>query len=131
MFNQFEQRKKYYLHIPLLIYWIILFILTSIPTDALPSPFGISDKLEHFAAYFVLSFLMTLTLYFREKNDWFSKHYLIAGVLISSFYGVFDEIHQFFIPGRYCEFYDFLANVLGTLTGSSLVFHLLKTHNQK
>lgn len=131
LFNRFEHRKKYYLHIPLIVYWIILFILTSVPTDALPSPFGISDKIEHFAAYSVLSFLITFTLYFRENKDWIGRHYLLAGILISSFYGLFDEIHQFFIPGRYCEFYDFIANILGASTGSLMVYYFIKISKRR
>lgn len=126
LFDQIKKRKRYLLHIPLVVYWIVLFILTSIPTDSLPNLFGISDKLEHLGAYLILSFILTLTIYLREKNDLINKYYLISGMLISIIYGVFDEIHQYFIPGRYCEFYDFIANVLGSIIGSLLVFYMLK-----
>jgi VanZ family protein len=38
--------------------------------------------------------------------------------LVASFYGATDEIHQFYVPGRTMEVYDWIADTLGGLLGS-------------
>jgi VanZ family protein len=30
-------------------------------------------------------------------------------------YGLFDEIHQYYVPGRFADPYDFLANIIGIM----------------
>ncbi len=32
-------------------------------------------------------------------------------------YGVFDEVHQYFVPGRYLSLTDIYLNLLGVLVG--------------
>jgi VanZ family protein len=109
-----------YLYVPLAIYWVILFTATTVPTDSLPS-FGINDKFEHFGAYFVLSVLFSLTLFLQEKNENLKKHFNLYTVSILLFYGIFDEVHQFFIPGRYFDWLDLLSNLIGIVFGVYLV----------
>ena len=41
--------------------------------------------------------------------------------LFSAFYGVTDEIHQWFIPFRVMDPYDILANSVGGILGIALV----------
>lgn len=49
---------------------------------------------------------------------------LFAGsLLITLGYGVFDEFHQSFVPGRYASLTDLLLNLTGALVGV-LVFRL-------
>jgi len=96
-----------------LVYWIILFILTSIPVDQVPKFFGTQDKIEHFAAYFLLSILLCLTLHFQRKNLQLSSRALLITFLIVIFYGVIDELHQLFVPGRSGDILDWLADSIG------------------
>jgi len=37
--------------------------------------------------------------------------------MIIAVYGILDEIHQIFIPGRYFEWLDFLSDLIGGLIG--------------
>lgn len=39
-------------------------------------------------------------------------------VAAASLYGVTDEIHQLFVPGRFCDPADWLVDTLGALTGA-------------
>lgn len=36
-------------------------------------------------------------------------------LIFTSVYGASDEFHQFFVPGRTCEFYDWVADFLGSV----------------
>lgn len=53
---------------------------------------------------------------------------LFAGsLLITLGYGVFDEFHQYFVPGRYASLTDLLLNLTGALLGV-LVYRLTLRH---
>ncbi|MGB5540538.1 MAG: VanZ family protein, partial [Gammaproteobacteria bacterium] len=43
-------------------------------------------------------------------------------------YGVLDEIHQYFVPGRQADVLDVLADVSGGLLGAGLMFLLLRRY---
>ena len=125
MFEYLEKRKVYLVYVPLIIYWIMLFTATSLPAANLPSV-AISDKIKHFGAFFGLSVLLSLTLLYQNKNLLFKNHFLAAALVISSIYGLLDEIHQSFVPGRNSEFLDWVADSLGAAVGVFVVFYLLK-----
>jgi VanZ family protein len=125
LFEYLEKRKVYLVYVPLIIYWIILFTATSLPAANLPSV-AISDKIKHFGAFFGLSVLLSLTLLYQNKNLLFKNYFLAAALVISSIYGLLDEIHQSFVPGRNSEFLDWVADSLGAAVGVFVVFYLLK-----
>lgn len=125
MFEYLEKRKVYLVYVPLILYWILLFTATSLPAANVPS-IAVSDKIKHFSAFFGLSVLLSLTLLYQKKVLLFKKYFLAAAVIITSFYGLLDEIHQSFVPGRNSEFLDWVADSLGAAAGVLLVYYLLK-----
>lgn len=42
---------------------------------------------------------------------------VILSVLLSSLYGISDEIHQYFVPYRDADLMDILADTLGVVMG--------------
>ena len=117
MYNYLKENRKKVLLIPLIIYWLIILIGTTIPADAFVDVFELSDKVEHFIAYFGLAVLLGLNLHFQEKWEKISLYYIVATLVICLTYGVFDELHQLFVPNRMAEFGDWVADSLGTITG--------------
>ena len=128
MFEFLEKKKIYLVYLPLAVYWLILFVLTSLPAKSLPKV-EIGDKFEHLGAFFVLAILLSLALYYQNKNIFLKKNFLAASIVIASFYGVLDELHQYYIPGRYTEFLDWFADTLGAVIGVLLVRYLLNKFN--
>jgi VanZ family protein len=43
--------------------------------------------------------------------------FIAAG--IGSAYGILDEVHQFFVPGRDCNVWDWIADTLGAVIGAA------------
>ena len=120
MFNFLERHKVLLVYLPLIFYWIILFTLTTLPTESVPSV-GVSDKVEHLLAYFVLSILLYLTLLFQRKSVLLKNYAMLFTILIVFAYGIIDELHQLMIPGRSCELLDFLADMIGGIIGIIIV----------
>jgi VanZ family protein len=119
-----EKNKKSFVYTSLIIYWIILLSATSIPADSVPTT-GVSDKIEHFLAYFILTILLASTLFFQNKFTILKKHYLLSTLIIASVYGAIDELHQLLVPGRSCELLDWLSDVGGVMLGIFFVKTLL------
>jgi VanZ family protein len=74
------------------------------------------DKVLHFVAYALLGVLFLRAFKTsRIKNN--VKLMLILSILLSSLYGISDEIHQYFVPYRSAELMDVLVDILGGLMG--------------
>ncbi len=114
MFKYLASHRAYFIYIPLAVYWIILFVMTSLPSTMSISV-GVSDKIEHFGAYGLLSVFLFLALKFQSKYSVLSDYPATFTVIIASLYGIIDEFHQLYIPGRSAEFYDWLADFSGSI----------------
>lgn len=126
MYSYLQSHKKYLIHLPLIIYWIILFILTSLPTGLAIETHNVSDKLLHFGAYGLLSGLIYLNMYFQNKFNYLNKYPAALTVLLASAYGFLDEIHQMFVPGRSAEFLDWVADLSGSILAVLITAYLIK-----
>ena len=60
----------------------------------------------------------------------FNKWPATFTVIIASIYGMFDEIHQMFVPGRSAEFLDWLADFGGSLVAVLITSYLIKKFKQ-
>ena len=123
MFKYLEKRKIWLVYIPLAVYWLILFTATSLPAYDLPK-LGFSDKLQHFSAFFILAVLLKLALLYQRKSRFLFENAIIATIVICLFYAGIDEIHQMFIPGRFAEILDWVADGSGVILGVFLVYFL-------
>jgi len=124
LFEFLEKRKVWLVYIPLVIYWLILFVATTLPAQRLPSV-GFTDKVNHFIAYFVLAVLVNLTLIYQRKSRFLFEKAPVATVVICLFYGAVDELHQMLVPGRFAETLDWVADALGAFAGVLFVYFLI------
>lgn len=131
LLNFLRSHKVSLVYIPLAVYWVVLFIATSIPADRIPEV-GVGDKFSHFFAYAVLSALLFFTFSFQEKFSLLRLHPAKMSVLISTIYGALDELHQMLIPGRSAEVLDWIADFVGAVAGVLVVkFVIDKFGNNK
>jgi len=91
---------------------LAIWILSSRPTLPLPPGIPLLDKAAHFAAY---AFLAWATGLWFPGETWRARPLRTALIVtaICAAYGVVDEIHQSFVPGRDMNAWDWLADVLG------------------
>lgn len=80
-------------------------------------------KTAHFVVYFVLAFCVaqSLKFYVHRRRILFSAAWAIAAV-----YGIADEIHQYFVPGRVMAVSDMLINAVGAAAGAAVVVWWVK-----
>lgn len=98
--------------------WILVLYTASAQTS-IPSPsrWGLTDKQVHFAVYGALGVTLAWG-WLRSKGR--VPHWVAMGAGL--LYGVLDEVHQAFVPGRAPEISDVLADWLGLAAGYSLAF---------
>lgn len=96
--------------VPALAWALIIFVLSSQPT--LPNPAGIDDKPAHAATYGVLAVACLIGLAGARAGRVSGRLALVAWVL-ATLYGVSDEWHQSFVPGRTPDVADVLADAVG------------------
>ncbi len=130
MLKYFEQHKKYLVYMPLILYWLLILTLTSLPGAYVPNV-HINDKIEHLLAYGGLGFLLNLSLRIQNKFMIVKKFPALFTILIVSSYGALDELHQLFIPGRTCDILDWRADTAGVIIGVILMSLLILVVEKK
>lgn len=94
------------------IYCLLIILLSSRPSLLPPSDGFPLDKLVHFGAYGLMG---ALAWQARLSNAPTARW--LAAALFASLFGVSDELHQAFVPGREASLGDLLADGLGVLCG--------------
>ncbi|MGD8548659.1 MAG: VanZ family protein [Desulfobacterales bacterium] len=101
---------------PIIIYCVLIFIQSSYPSIKHTPELPYFDKVLHCVAYALLGVLFLRAFKTsRIKNN--VKLMVILSVVLSSLYGVSDEIHQYFVPFREADLLDVLADTLGGILG--------------
>lgn len=116
MLDLLRRNKIFFVYTPLVLYWLLILTLTSLPSRSLPEV-GISDKISHLLAFFGLAVLLSLTFQFQEKWEKLKTNYKIYTFWVVTLYGFLDELHQLFIPGRSGTLDDWIADIVGGIIG--------------
>jgi len=95
----------------------IMFLSHQSNPISLPGSFYSVDKFYHFIEFGLCAALVFFAWAYNKK-------YIL--ILIISF-ALSDEIHQFFIAGRTCSFFDFIADIIGIL----LVYFLFRLKDKE
>jgi len=106
------QLRKMTAWLPSLLWAGLIFWLSS--RSKLPQvgpEFPNKDKVAHFVFYGILGLLVFLALR-RAHNLPLPKAALLA-ILVASAYGATDELHQWFVPQRSCDVWDWTTDTLG------------------
>lgn len=114
---------------PALLWAGFIFYLSAQPS--LPSPPIIfKDKIAHFGVYFILAFLLARIVFYKPKEIAERYLFLVVVVLIS-IYGITDEFHQSFVPGRTVDFFDWVADTVGAIGGAGFFWFAYRVRRPK
>jgi VanZ family protein len=121
-FKNFTQLIYY--RLPVVALCILIFWQSSYPGIHSEPIFAYEDKLLHFLAYGLLSFLCARDLK-AQKPFWSITKIKIIAIIFASLYGLSDEIHQSFIPSRVASTGDFIADCAGSITGCFFYLNII------
>jgi VanZ family protein len=115
------------IHLPFLLWATLIVIASSVPIDQIPTH-GIfrADKLLHLGVYAVLAFLAWRSFRHQRLFPNAAVASLPWTVAFIALFGVADEIHQVFTPGRSSDPGDILADVAGALVWVGIALLLRK-----
>jgi VanZ family protein len=108
--------RTFRLWAPVVAYMAAIFAASSMQSPPVP---GGADKPWHALAYLGLSIVVV-----RALAGGFSRRIggrvAAAAIVIAVLYGVSDEVHQMFVPGRTAAFDDLIADTVGACAGAIL-----------
>jgi VanZ family protein len=102
--------RAWLLWLPVGIYMAVLFVLSSQPV--LPAASLTPDWTQHGVAYGGLA-LVALRATAGGRWSAVGARALLAAWMIATLYGVSDELHQSFVPGRTADLRDVIADAAG------------------
>jgi VanZ family protein len=131
MYRQVNREALYSMNLRLALciaYAGVIFGISSVPGNRLP---GISIN-DYFIHLFEYAALGALLMWWRLRNPGAS----IAGamcqvIFLGSFYGLADELHQYFVPHRCADPFDWVADTLGTAIGAIAVLVLSSVFSRR
>ena len=115
-------RQKQFLLVysaPLLLYCLLIFWLSAQSDPGHLSPFAVPDKIAHLLEYTGFGILLMRMLVYLDPERDVVKH-LIWVLSFTLLYGLSDEFHQYFVPGREFSWMDLLADGAGGYLGARL-----------
>jgi VanZ family protein len=75
---------------------------------------------------FAFGGLAGLVLFAFAGPDRWSKHHARLAVLVAGAYGVVDEVHQSFVPGRSSTVSDVISDVVGGCLAVAILFGVVR-----
>jgi VanZ family protein len=102
--------------LPPVLWVVLIYVLSAIPGAhfKFKLPPG-TDKVVHAIIYFVLCWLVRRAFYNQNNFLMLRNGSFLGAFIFTVVYGLLDEYHQTFVPGRTADFYDLLADTGGAL----------------
>lgn len=105
--------------LPALAHAGLIWVLSSNSRPVMSYPFFQADKVMHAGAFGLLAFLTAWGL-LKGFPEWRLRRILLLSLFVAAAYGASDEIHQWFVPRRYSDPLDWVADIVGALLALTL-----------
>ena len=106
---------KYWL--PVIIYAILIFCVSSLRGEDIPSLFLYQGIVFHAIEYAILALLIN-----RALKAWYPGLVYIRRIFwvffVACIYAITDELHQAFVPNRFCSGWDLAFDSAGVFIGN-------------
>ena len=98
----------------------VIFLASSRSSVPTPMVFEGQDKFMHALTYAILA-LLWARAWWSEGAPFQWKH-VIGITILCAVYGITDEVHQMYVPGRDATLVDWVADVVGGFLGAFLFY---------
>lgn len=104
------ERKPHISWLITIVIAIAIFYISSLTFPPGKGSFGYKPLIYHISAFFFFALFLSLAL-IKGKN----KMLTIPAIIIGILYGISDEVHQLFVPGRHFSFGDIFLDSFGVV----------------
>ncbi|MGR9106716.1 MAG: VanZ family protein [Gammaproteobacteria bacterium] len=105
----------------LISYCALIFYLSAQPNVPLDDLFSVDDKIMHLLAYAGMGWLAWRAFgHFVPTRS----RLAVCCLVFCTLYGLSDEIHQFYVPGRTADLYDWIADIVGAAISIWFMLHV-------
>ena len=102
----------------------LIFASSAIPTKYYPGvDYAWVPKVVHVLFFFFLGFFLNRAFRHQQTSSLLARWSLPMSILVCLTFGILDEVHQMFVPGRHPRISDVLLDVSGA-TLMALTFWL-------
>jgi VanZ family protein len=109
--------------LPALLWALLIFISSSLPAHVFPAMAIFRyDKLVHVLLFGFLALFVYRALNLSYQDNRFSWLRAIVTIVLVTLYGLGDEVHQKYVPGRTSELADAIADVTGAGLAMLLIY---------
>ena len=109
--------------LPALAWMVLIFAMSS--REQFPAPPGFSIAMLSIVAHlFLYGVLATLLLVALERDGRATRSARLAAIVGAVLYGVSDEFHQSFVPGRDASLFDVGVNTIGAILAVTIWTYL-------
>ena len=113
------EKNRWFLWAMTFFTFVFIFYVSSLsfasPPPGAPS---LSAIVYHASVFFALAFFLFSSVLWRNMN---AKAFILC-IMVALSYAALDELHQFFVPGRFMSFNDIIYDSLGIALASLLYF---------
>lgn len=107
--------------LPAVLWMAVIFAASSFSRADGEPGIGPWDKLAHLVAYGILGWLIARAMFEGRRITWAG---VVLVTLLATLYGMSDEFHQSFVPGREVSAGDLAADAAGALLGAGILYWL-------
>lgn len=101
-----------------------IFIISSIPSC---NPYAAGPRVDHLAIIYHFFAFFFLGLFFMISATR-GKHieFFIPAITLAIFYSILDELHQYFVRGRFCSLGDIVTDSAGIFLAFIIYYIIIK-----
>lgn len=112
------RENRFFRWVPVIIFYFLITYLSSLKQG----PFQVHffkhfDKILHFIEFGFLGLLVGRALMWEYFEHPFQKKWWYVAILGVGLLAFVDEVHQYFVPNRQMDFFDWIADLSGALVG--------------
>lgn len=104
--------------LPVLAYCLLIFIQSSFPSPVKEPDIAFFDKYLHLLGYGLLGALFCRAYGSSRWSSGSPWRVAFFSILSAGLYGISDEMHQYFVPGRSADVMDAAADFVGAALGT-------------
>lgn len=105
-------RERITRSLPAIVWMTFIFVMSA--QERFPGTFGVSVYMvtivAHMVLYGILALLLLLAISGSQRP---TRTAMLAAVVGAVLYGISDEFHQSFVPGRDASVFDLVVNAIG------------------